>query len=122
VIATRVVNTVIVANLAVAVCSEFDHAHEDVWQAAETACLAFFGLEMLLKLHHQRREFWRSGWNVFDLTVITLSALPMLVAGVDGGVARMVRYARYARLFHYGRHISNLRLLELLRRRINQVS
>jgi voltage-gated sodium channel len=118
VIGTRVVNTVIVANLAVAVCSEVDHPHEDIWHVAEAACLMFFGLEMLLKLHHQRREFWRSKWNVFDLTVIVLSALPMLVAGSDVGVARVVRYARYARLIHYGRHISNLRLLDLLRRRI----
>ena len=103
-----VVNTVIVFNLAVAVCSEIDRPHEELWAVVESACLVFFGLEMLVKLACQRRGFWRDRWNLFDLTVIALAALPLLVAGADLGVLRV---ARVARVFHLGRHVSNLRLL-----------
>jgi voltage-gated sodium channel len=108
----HVVNSVITLNLAVAVCSKIDGAHEDIWAITEAACLIFFGVEMLAKMRHQRRGFWRSRWNLFDVTVIMLAALPMLVAGADLSVLRV---ARVARLFHLGRHVSNLRLLDLLR-------
>ena len=108
VIPHRLVNTVILLNLAIAVCSEVDRPHEEVWAVVESACLVFFGIEMLAKLHAERRAFWRSRWNLFDLTVIVLAALPLLVVGADLGVLRV---ARVARLFHLGRHVSNLRLL-----------
>jgi len=93
-----VVNTVIVFNLAVAVCSEIDRPHEELWAVVESACLVFFGLEMLVKLACQRRGFWRDRWNLFDLTVIALAALPLLVAGADLGVLRVARVARRAAL------------------------
>jgi len=110
----RGVNTVIVANLAIAVCAELDHSHEEIWRVAEATCLIIFGVEMLVKMSTQRRGFWRSKWNVFDLTVIALSALPMVVAGLDLSVLRVTRVAR---VLHLARHVTHLRLLDLLRRR-----
>ena len=103
-----VVVSMIVFNAIIAVCSEVDPAYERVWLVAEAACLIFFGIEMATKMRKQRREFWRSKWNLFDLTVIVVAALPMLLFGMDLGILRV---ARVARLFHLGRHISGLRLV-----------
>ena len=100
--------SVIVVNAIIAVCSEIDHTYEHVWMLGEAACLIFFGVEMAIKIRQQRSRFWRSKWNVFDLTVVVLAALPMLMFGTDLGILRV---ARLARLFHLGRHISGLRLV-----------
>jgi hypothetical protein len=81
---------------------------------AETSCLAFFGVEMAVAMYAEGRAFWRSRWNLFDLTVTVLAALPMLLMGMDLGILRVARVARVARLLHLGRHISGLRLLPQL--------
>jgi hypothetical protein len=58
------------------------------------------------------RRFWRSPWNCFDAGVVLLALLPVLGVGVT-----LLRVARLARLAPALRHVSHLRLADLLRRR-----
>jgi voltage-gated sodium channel len=104
----KVATGVIATNAAIAVAGWAHHDWEEPLARVEDACLLFFSVEMALKIYWERRGFWRSRWNVFDLAVTVLAALPMVLVGVDMGILRV---ARVARLFHLGRHLSTLRLL-----------
>ncbi|WP_071795730.1 ion transporter [Natronohydrobacter thiooxidans] len=44
--------------------------------ALDTLCLSIFVLELALKFHAQRGQFWRSGWNVFDFLIVGISLMP----------------------------------------------
>jgi voltage-gated sodium channel len=68
----------------------------------------FFVVELALRLRASRWQFFRGKWNMFDATVIALSLMPVL--GVE---ASLLRVARLARLVHFARHISHLRLIRL---------
>jgi voltage-gated sodium channel len=45
--------------------------------ALDRLCLAIFVVEIGLKLVARGTRFFRSGWNVFDLAIVTVSLLPM---------------------------------------------
>ncbi len=42
----------------------------------DTACLSIFVIELVLKFHAQRGNFWRSGWNIFDFLIVGVSLMP----------------------------------------------
>jgi len=44
--------------------------------ALDTACLTIFVIELALKFHAQRGQFWRSGWNIFDFLIVSISLMP----------------------------------------------
>ncbi len=44
--------------------------------ALDTACLTIFVIELALKFHAQRGQFWRSGWNIFDFLIVGISLMP----------------------------------------------
>lgn len=44
--------------------------------ALDTLCLSIFVIELALKLHAQRGQFWRSGWNIFDFLIVGISLMP----------------------------------------------
>lgn len=92
---------VILANTAILLAGLMVDGHEEWFEIGHNACLAFFVFELALRLRASR---WQ--WNVFDALVIALSLMPML--GVE---AALLRVARLARLVHFARHISHLRLL-----------
>jgi hypothetical protein len=108
-----VTTAVIGVNLAVAVGAYLNLGYEEALDKAETACWVFFCVEMACKMRGGR-AFWRSKWNLFDLSVIALAGLPMLLAGVDLSVMRVARLARLARLVHLGKHLAGLRALARL--------
>lgn len=58
--------------------------------------LIIFVIELGLKLYAYGRSFFRSGWNIFDLTIIGIALLP--TAG-SLGVLRALRILRVGRLF-----------------------
>lgn len=58
-------------------------------------CLGIFILELGIKLHAYRGQFWRSGWNVFDFLVVAVALLPG--AGI-WSVLRSLRVLRVLRL------------------------
>ena len=97
---------VILANTGILLAGLVVDGHEGAFEVAHNACLAFFVFELALRLRASRWQFFRGKWNVFDALVIALSSMPML--GVE---ASLLRVARLARLVHFARHISHLRLL-----------
>lgn len=42
-------------------------------------CLCFFIFEMIVKIAVYQKDFFKSGWNIFDFIVIALSAIPFIV-------------------------------------------
>lgn len=61
----------------------------------DTACLGIFVLELALKFHAKRGKFWRSGWNIFDFLIVSLSLIP----GAQGfSVLRALRILRLLRV------------------------
>ncbi len=42
----------------------------------DTLCLSIFVIELALKFHAQRGQFWRSGWNIFDFLIVGISLMP----------------------------------------------
>jgi voltage-gated sodium channel len=61
----------------------------------DSLCLAVFVVELGLKLYAHGLGFFRSGWNVFDLGVVTIALLP--AAGAFA-VLRALRVLRVLRL------------------------
>lgn len=66
--------------------------------AIDRMCLLFFIAEMCLKILVLRKEFFCSKWNLFDLFVVVLSALPTTIIG-NILILRLFRIFRVARLF-----------------------
>lgn len=64
--------------------------------------MGIFIVEMFLKIYAERRDFFRSGWNIFDFIVIAVSILP----STSGFI--ILRTFRLFRLFKYIHHLSRL--------------
>lgn len=63
----------------------------------DTIILGFFVVEMGLKITAWRLEFFRYGWNIFDMLVIGISLVP---ASQTFAVLRAMRVLRVLRLLH----------------------
>lgn len=74
-------------------------------RAVDAGCLAFFVVEMALKLWVYRARFFRSPWNCLDLVVVLISLLPQL------GMFTTIRIFRSLRVF---RVISGTRHLRMI--------
>ncbi len=61
----------------------------------DRACLAFFVMELALKLIVFRTRFFRDGWNVFDFAIVGISLLP---AAQGLAVLRALRILRLLRV------------------------
>ncbi|MFD5801433.1 ion transporter [Streptomyces sp. NPDC127020] len=86
-----------------------DHMGQLRW--AEHGCLAFFTVEMLLRVaaHADRpREFWLDGWNVFDLVVVASAYIPLVREN-----ATVLRLLRLVRVLRTARFLPQLRVLFL---------
>jgi voltage-gated sodium channel len=62
----------------------------------DKAILSIFVMELTLKLYAYRSKFFRSGWNVFDLLIVSASILP---ATGSLTILRSFRVLRVLRLF-----------------------
>ncbi|TDE90393.1 ion transporter [Occultella glacieicola] len=69
--------------------------YADLLHAVDRICLAFFVVELGLKLYAFRGSFFRSSWNVFDLLVVGVALVPGSGAF---GVLRSLRVLRVLRL------------------------
>jgi voltage-gated sodium channel len=63
-------------------------------------CLAFFGVELVLRIASYRRpwRFFLEGWNVFDFIVIGIAFIPGL--SNSSTIFRLARLARIVRVVH----------------------
>jgi voltage-gated sodium channel len=101
---------VILFNTLLLAWSMFDHANEHMIEGFETGCLAFFVIELGMRIDDKGwKQFFSEGWSIFDTAVIVVSLLPVL-----GMHMSVLRVAKVARLVHLSRHISHLRLLDLV--------
>jgi voltage-gated sodium channel len=60
----------------------------------DTLCLAIFVVEIGLKLYASRLAFFRSGWNIFDFSIVAISLAP---ASEGFAVLRALRILRVLR-------------------------
>ncbi len=64
--------------------------------------MGIFLAEMFLKIVALKSKFFKSGWNIFDLTIVLISSLPFMSAFI------ILRTLRLFRLFKYINHFSRL--------------
>lgn len=76
-------------------------------------CMAIFIVEMLIKMYAYGPRFFKSGWNIFDLTVITISALPFASYLIVLRTFRLFRLLRYVNRFKQMKNIINILLMIL---------
>lgn len=103
-----VISTVIFVNAVVIGLLTVEDLNADVrafLRAVDVGCLAFFVVEMGLKLWAYRKRFFKSPWNCIDLAVIAISLLPQF------GMFTTVRIFRSLRVF---RVISGTRHLRMI--------
>ncbi|SEK57168.1 voltage-gated sodium channel [Roseovarius nanhaiticus] len=63
--------------------------------ALDSACLAFFVVEIALKLYARGGRFFRDGWSVFDLVIVAVALVP---AGQALSALRALRILRVLRV------------------------
>jgi len=68
---------------------------QNVRFALDTAILLVFTAELLIKLYAYRLDFFRSGWNLFDLAIVVIAWVP---ASGPFAVLRALRVLRVLRL------------------------
>lgn len=102
VIAIVVFNSVVLGLLSIA-----SYKEHTILLLIDEWCLYFFVCEVCLKLLIFRREFFKSGWNIFDSAVIALAVFPLLDVG-SVVVLRLLRILKSVRMFS---SISQLRFI-----------
>ena len=117
-VSDRLVMAVIVVNAVALVLHEMaapPFPARAVWYWVDYACVVFFLVEAALKIRAWGwRQYWASGWNRFDFTVVLVSlpvlADPFLVifATRDFAFVLILRLGRLFRLFRVLRFIPNL--------------
>lgn len=73
-------------------------------------CMAIFIMEMLLKMYAYGPKFFKSGWNIFDLTVVTVSSIPVASYLIILRTFRLFRLLRYVTHFRQMKNIINIML------------
>lgn len=63
--------------------------------------MGIFIIEMFLKLWALKREFFKSGWNIFDLVVVAISSLPFMSAFIILRTFRLFRLIKYGNRLPY---------------------
>lgn len=64
--------------------------------------MGIFIVEMFLKIYALKQNFFKSGWNIFDLTIVALSSIPSASAFI------VLRTFRLFRLLKYVHHFSKM--------------
>ena len=71
------------------------NAYGDILYWADKFILVIFTIELALKFYAYRLDFFRSGWNVFDLAIVSIAWLP---ASGAWAILRALRILRILRL------------------------
>jgi voltage-gated sodium channel len=101
---TATVVAVILANALVLGLQTYPRLEEDYGDALDLIndlCLAFFVVEMTLRVAAYGRRPWnffREGWNVFDFIAVGLAFVPGLQS--NSTILRLARLARIVRVVH----------------------
>ncbi len=74
-------------------------------------CMAIFIFEMLIKMYAYGKNFFSSGWNIFDLSVIAISAIPLTSYMIILRTFRLFRSLRYVNKFRPLKNVISVMLL-----------
>lgn len=67
--------------------------------------MGIFIVEMFMKIYAEREEFFKSGWNVFDLIIVAVSSVPAASAFI---VLRSFRLFRLFKYIHRADRLNNI--------------
>jgi voltage-gated sodium channel len=128
-VSDRVVMAIIVLNAAALVLHEMaapDTTARETWLWIDYGCVVVFLVEALIKIRSAGwHDYWSSGWNRFDFTVVVLSLPALLGPFLDVeefAFVLILRLGRLFRLFRVLRFIPNLDHLVLGIRRALRAS
>eukprot|EP00448_Togula_jolla_P007385 CAMPEP_0170603574 /NCGR_PEP_ID=MMETSP0224-20130122/18983_1 /TAXON_ID=285029 /ORGANISM="Togula jolla, Strain CCCM 725" /LENGTH=627 /DNA_ID=CAMNT_0010928461 /DNA_START=64 /DNA_END=1947 /DNA_ORIENTATION=- len=99
--------------------------HETNYRASKTtlaswvhivtyAILAFYTVEIILRLYVRRMSFWTSSWNLLDFAVVAIDLSLLFYSKVSDQEAPSVGVLRSIRLIRALRALSNFRELQLM--------
>lgn len=110
--------SVIAVNTVVLFIDAFPDIHEStkgILAWIDYVCMAYFVIEALWKIRiFGLRNYWRSGWNRFDLVVIAAGVPLLLNPPIHGetlgafALAPLLRMGRFARLIRVMRFVPNV--------------
>jgi len=96
---------------------EADHGTTDIqlaWQIVEAIFLTFFGIELVTKMMAFGFLFFASGWNVFDLTIVSISVAELIMSMGMGQSNSGLSAFRLLRIFRVIRVVAFVQRLNLL--------
>lgn len=74
-------------------------------------CLAIYIIEAILKITAWGGNYFRSGWNIFDFTIIVLCCIPTGALPVSVQIARVFRIFRVFRVFRLVSAFKQMRVI-----------
>lgn len=74
-------------------------------------CMSIFIFEMLIKMYAYGKKFFSSGWNIFDLSVIAISSIPIASYMIILRTFRLFRSLRYVNKFRPLKNVISIMLL-----------
>ncbi|KAI9350241.1 hypothetical protein BDR26DRAFT_852066 [Obelidium mucronatum] len=90
----------------------WNEQYSDTFYILENCFLAVFIMEILYKWFYGFFQFWKSGWNIFDATIVILSILGSKISILSN--TRILRILRVLRAFRTLRSISILNGLQVV--------
>ena len=98
---------ILINTLAVALSTSplIKHHFGPFLELIELGTIGIFGIEIAIRLWAQRVDFFKGGWNIFDILVLGLSIIPN-EAGFS--VLRCFRILRTLSMFETSKHISHI--------------
>lgn len=73
--------------------------YQEHWDWFLCGSTIFFIAEMILRVYHQRTAFFRSAWNILDLTIVIVSSATLMPSIMSLRLLRLFRILRLLRLF-----------------------
>lgn len=73
--------------------------YESVLFILDRLCMAIFIAEMVMKIYAYGKKFFKSGWNVFDFSVIVISIIPVTGYFIVLRTFRLFLFLRYVNRF-----------------------
>lgn len=65
----------------------------------DTCCVAIYVIEIAMRIAVEKKAFFKSGWNNFDLAIVVACLIPVGVLPVPPQIARVLRVFRSLRVF-----------------------
>jgi cation channel sperm-associated protein 4 len=113
----RLVLALIVLNTLLAVLYTFPYFEQNYGMQidqVDNVLLTVFMAEMLLKMRHQKKAFWRDPWNRFDFVLIAISVLGTMIRDVYAVGTAGSAFLRVMRAFRSLRILGAVKELQIV--------